>query len=203
MAPLSPPARRRTRSCPAYFVTALEISARAHKEMVAAVAPFIDTSISKTVNVPEDYPYAEFEDLYLTAWKAGLKGLATYRPNDGARRGARRSTPAPRSTPQRRRARRARTAASRSRRCPQPVLAQPALAGARRAAGGQSRVDVHDRAPVRRASRSSWATSRRSDGRSVPVRGVGQRRRAAARPGRGGEDALDGHARQRPRVACA
>jgi ribonucleoside-diphosphate reductase alpha chain len=33
------------------------------------------------VNVPEDYPYAEFEDLYLTAWKAGLKGLATYRPN--------------------------------------------------------------------------------------------------------------------------
>jgi ribonucleoside-diphosphate reductase alpha chain len=49
--------------------------------MVAAVAPFIDTSISKTVNVPEDYPYADFEDLYLTAWRAGLKGLATYRPN--------------------------------------------------------------------------------------------------------------------------
>ncbi len=66
---------------PASFVTALEISAQAHKDMVAAVAPYIDTSISKTVNVPEDYPYAEFEDLYLTAWKAGLKGLATYRPN--------------------------------------------------------------------------------------------------------------------------
>ncbi len=49
--------------------------------MVAAVAPFIDTSISKTVNVPEDYPYAEFEGLYLKAWKSGLKGLATYRPN--------------------------------------------------------------------------------------------------------------------------
>ena len=49
--------------------------------MVAAVAPFIDTAISKTVNVPEDYPYADFEDLYLTAWRAGLKGLATYRPN--------------------------------------------------------------------------------------------------------------------------
>src|SRR5690606_24193179 len=57
------------------------ISAQAHKDMVAAVAPYIDTSISKTVNVPEDYPYSEFEDLYLTAWKAGLKGLATYRPN--------------------------------------------------------------------------------------------------------------------------
>jgi ribonucleoside-diphosphate reductase alpha chain len=69
------------RSLPQYFVTALEISAQAHKEAVAAVSPFIDTSISKTVNVPEDYPYGEFEDLYLTAWRAGLKGLATYRPN--------------------------------------------------------------------------------------------------------------------------
>jgi ribonucleoside-diphosphate reductase alpha chain len=66
---------------PDYFVTALEISAQAHEEMVAAVAPFIDTSISKTVNVPADYPYAEFEDLYMKAWKSGLKGLATYRPN--------------------------------------------------------------------------------------------------------------------------
>jgi len=66
---------------PGYFVTALEISASAHQEMVAAVAPFIDTSISKTVNVPEDYPYADFEGLYMKAWKSGLKGLATYRPN--------------------------------------------------------------------------------------------------------------------------
>jgi ribonucleoside-diphosphate reductase alpha chain len=66
---------------PPYFVTALEMSAQAHQEMVAAVAPFVDTSISKTVNVPEDYPYAEFQDLYFRAWKSGLKGLATYRPN--------------------------------------------------------------------------------------------------------------------------
>ena len=66
---------------PDYFVTALGISANAHEEMVAAVAPFIDTSISKTVNVPEDYPYADFEGLYMKAWKSGLKGLATYRPN--------------------------------------------------------------------------------------------------------------------------
>ena len=66
---------------PEYFVTALQISASAHKDMVAAVAPFIDTSISKTVNVPENYPYEDFEDLYISAWKAGLKGLATYRPN--------------------------------------------------------------------------------------------------------------------------
>ncbi|MDR2030912.1 MAG: adenosylcobalamin-dependent ribonucleoside-diphosphate reductase [Azoarcus sp.] len=66
---------------PPYFVTALEISAAAHKDMVAAVAPDVDTSISKTVNVPADYPYADFEGLYLSAWKSGLKGLATYRPN--------------------------------------------------------------------------------------------------------------------------
>jgi len=70
-----------TDKLPPWFVTALEISARAHEEMVAAVAPYVDTSISKTVNVPEDYPYAEFQDLYFRAWKSGLKGLATYRPN--------------------------------------------------------------------------------------------------------------------------
>jgi len=63
------------------FVTALEMSAEAHEAMVAAVAPFIDTSISKTVNVPADYPYEDFQDLYFLAWKSGLKGLATYRPN--------------------------------------------------------------------------------------------------------------------------
>lgn len=66
---------------PDYFVTALEISAQAHADMVAAVAPCVDTAISKTVNVPGDYPYEDFQDLYITAWKAGLKGLATYRPN--------------------------------------------------------------------------------------------------------------------------
>ncbi len=63
------------------FVTALEMSAQAHAAMVAAVAPCIDTAISKTVNVAVDYPYAEFQNLYVEAWAAGLKGLATYRPN--------------------------------------------------------------------------------------------------------------------------
>ncbi len=63
------------------FVTALEMSAQSHEAMVAAVAPYIDTAISKTVNVPADYPYEEFQNLYLEAWQSGLKGLATYRPN--------------------------------------------------------------------------------------------------------------------------
>lgn len=63
------------------FVTALEMSAQDHAAMVAAVAPCIDTAISKTVNVPADYPYADFQSLYMQAWQSGLKGLATYRPN--------------------------------------------------------------------------------------------------------------------------
>lgn len=53
-----------------------------HLAMVAAVAPFIDAAISKTVNVAADYPYEEFKDLYLQAWKMGCKGITTYRPND-------------------------------------------------------------------------------------------------------------------------
>lgn len=66
---------------PEAFVTALELSAADHASMVAAVAPYIDTSISKTVNVPADYPYEDFQDLYMQAWESKLKGLATYRPN--------------------------------------------------------------------------------------------------------------------------
>ncbi|HEY1328187.1 MAG TPA: adenosylcobalamin-dependent ribonucleoside-diphosphate reductase, partial [Casimicrobiaceae bacterium] len=63
------------------FVTALEMDAQAHLQMVAAIAPCIDSSISKTINVPQDCPYNRFRDLYLHAWRAGLKGLTTYRPN--------------------------------------------------------------------------------------------------------------------------
>lgn len=70
-----------TSNLPDSFVTALEMSALDHMRMLEAVQPFIDTSISKTVNVPEDYPYEAFRNLYLEAWRAGLKGLATYRPN--------------------------------------------------------------------------------------------------------------------------
>ncbi len=66
---------------PGEFITALELSALDHMRMVAAVAPYVDSAISKTVNVPEDYPYERFKDLYVEAWKAGLKGLTTYRPN--------------------------------------------------------------------------------------------------------------------------
>jgi ribonucleoside-diphosphate reductase alpha chain len=66
---------------PSYFVSALEMSASDHIAMMQAVQPFVDTAISKTVNIPADYPYADFKDLYQQAWHAKLKGLATYRPN--------------------------------------------------------------------------------------------------------------------------
>ncbi len=66
---------------PDYFVSALAMSAQDHIAMMEAVQPFVDTAISKTVNIPADYPYEGFKDLYLQAWRARLKGLATYRPN--------------------------------------------------------------------------------------------------------------------------
>ena len=71
-----------TSRLPAQFVSALDMTAEQHLQMLMAVQPFIDSSISKTVNIPADYPYEAFKDLYIKAWKAGLKGLATYRPND-------------------------------------------------------------------------------------------------------------------------
>lgn len=71
-----------TENLPPYFISALDMSALDHMQMVAAVAPYIDTAISKTVNVPADYPFDDFENLYLEAWKAGLKGITTYRPNN-------------------------------------------------------------------------------------------------------------------------
>lgn len=63
------------------FVDALSMSATDHMKMMEVVQPYVDSAISKTVNVPADYPYNDFKNLYLHAWKAGLKGLATYRPN--------------------------------------------------------------------------------------------------------------------------
>ena len=70
-----------TAKLPPYFVSALGMPAAAHIAMMETVQPFVDTAISKTVNVPVDYPYEDFKNLYREAWHAGLKGLATYRPN--------------------------------------------------------------------------------------------------------------------------
>ncbi len=67
---------------PDSFVTALGMSASDHMQMIAAVQPYVDAAISKTVNVPENYPFEDFKSLYLAAWNAGLKGITTYRPNN-------------------------------------------------------------------------------------------------------------------------
>jgi ribonucleoside-diphosphate reductase alpha chain len=66
---------------PEYFVNALGMTAGEHIAMMQAVQPFVDTAISKTVNVAVDYPFDDFKNLYHQAWRAHLKGMATYRPN--------------------------------------------------------------------------------------------------------------------------
>jgi ribonucleoside-diphosphate reductase alpha chain len=66
---------------PDYFVSAQDMSAMDHLQMVAAVLPFVDSAISKTINVPADYDYEDFKSIYLEAYKHGLKGITTYRPN--------------------------------------------------------------------------------------------------------------------------
>ena len=66
---------------PEWFVATLDISADSQLAMVAAVAPYVDAGISKTINVSAGYPFADFKGLYFSAWQAGVKGIATYRPN--------------------------------------------------------------------------------------------------------------------------
>jgi ribonucleoside-diphosphate reductase alpha chain len=66
---------------PPAFVGALDIAPMAHLAMVAAIAPYIDGAISKTVNAPEDCSYDDFEAIYHHAWRMGLKGVTAFRPN--------------------------------------------------------------------------------------------------------------------------
>ena len=67
---------------PASFVTAQTLTPGAHIRMQAAAQRWIDSSISKTVNVPEDIDFDEFKQVYLDAYDMGCKGCTTYRPND-------------------------------------------------------------------------------------------------------------------------
>jgi ribonucleoside-diphosphate reductase alpha chain len=72
---------------PDYFVAADDISPKAHVDIQAASQKWIDSSISKTANVPTDYPYEDFKDIYLYAHKQGLKGCTTFRFNPAAFQG--------------------------------------------------------------------------------------------------------------------
>jgi ribonucleoside-diphosphate reductase alpha chain len=65
----------------AAFVTAGAVPGLAHLQMQAALQPFVDNAISKTINVSADTPFAEFHDLYAFAHSAGLKGCTVFRPN--------------------------------------------------------------------------------------------------------------------------
>lgn len=66
---------------PATFVCAHEIEPRSHLAMMRSVQHFIDTGISKTINLPDGFPFFRVRELYLMAWRYGLKGLTTFRFN--------------------------------------------------------------------------------------------------------------------------
>lgn len=72
---------------PDYFVTADSVTPAQHVDMQAAAQYWIDSSVSKTVNIPTDYPYEKFKNLYLYAIEKGVKGLATFRFNPTAFQG--------------------------------------------------------------------------------------------------------------------
>lgn len=67
---------------PAHFVTAQTLTPLAHVRMQAAAQKWVDSSISKTVNCPEDISFEDFQEIYLQAYETGCKGCTTYRPND-------------------------------------------------------------------------------------------------------------------------
>ncbi|HET8555606.1 MAG TPA: LAGLIDADG family homing endonuclease [Rhodanobacteraceae bacterium] len=72
---------------PDYFVAADDIKPTEHVDMQAAAQKWVDSSISKTANVPTEYPYEDFKDIYLYAYKQGLKGCTTFRFNPEAFQG--------------------------------------------------------------------------------------------------------------------
>ena len=72
---------------PEYFISADDISPKAHVDIQAAAQKWIDSSISKTANVPTDYPYEDFKDIYRYAYEQGLKGCTTFRFNPEAFQG--------------------------------------------------------------------------------------------------------------------
>ncbi len=66
---------------PDYFVNAQTLAPLEHVRMQAAAQKWVDSSISKTINCPEDISFEAFKDVYMAAWDQGCKGCTTYRPN--------------------------------------------------------------------------------------------------------------------------
>ena len=73
--------RGQTKRLPDGFVIASELPVHAHIAMQAALQPFVDNSISKTINVPSNCHFGEFKQIYDLAYDQGLKGCTTFRPN--------------------------------------------------------------------------------------------------------------------------
>ena len=75
------------RRLPDYFIAADDVTPKEHVEVQAAAQKWVDSSISKTANVPTDFPYEKFKDIYLYAHEQGLKGCTTFRFNPEAFQG--------------------------------------------------------------------------------------------------------------------
>ncbi len=169
--------------------------------MIAAVQPYIDAAISKTVNVPEDYPFEDFKNLYLEAWHAGLKGITTYRPNNviGSVLELKKESQARepqdlKDDPDRR---------VRLDSAPQPALASLKWPGRPDLANGNLAWTYMVEIPERKESFAIFigqlsSQRQRSCG---SVRSVGQRRGTAARTWRDCESVVDGYAQRRSRLA--
>jgi ribonucleoside-diphosphate reductase alpha chain len=67
---------------PEYFVNAQSLAPVEHVKMQAAAQRWVDSSISKTINCPEDISFNDFKNIYMAAWDQGCKGCTSYRPND-------------------------------------------------------------------------------------------------------------------------
>ncbi|OEY67337.1 adenosylcobalamin-dependent ribonucleoside-diphosphate reductase [Marinobacter sp. X15-166B] len=72
---------------PSYFTTADDVTPTQHVDIQAAAQKWVDSSISKTANVPTDFPYQDFKDIYMYAYDSGLKGCTTFRFNPEAFQG--------------------------------------------------------------------------------------------------------------------
>jgi ribonucleoside-diphosphate reductase alpha chain len=72
---------------PEYFITADDVNPTQHVDIQAAAQKWVDSSISKTANVPTSFPYEDFKNIYMYAYEQGLKGCTTFRFNPEAFQG--------------------------------------------------------------------------------------------------------------------
>ena len=82
-----PNASEESRALPDYFITSDDIVPKQHVDIQAAAQKWIDSSISKTANVPTEFDYDEFKEIYMYAYESGLKGCTTFRFNPEAHQG--------------------------------------------------------------------------------------------------------------------